>query len=63
MPTPPHPKTLAKIPALLTDISIFNSFYFGDVMQMRIENRTDLILEEMEILLSPSKLEKASPDL
>ena len=32
-------------------------------METRIENRIDLILEEMEILLSSNKLEKASPDL
>lgn len=32
-------------------------------METRIENRIDLILEEMEILLSSTKLEKASPDL
>lgn len=63
MPAPPHPKPVAKIPALLTAICVFSWFSFGGVMETRIENRIDLILEEMEILLSSNKLEKASPDL
>lgn len=32
-------------------------------METRIENRIALILEEVEILLSSNKLEKAPPDL
>lgn len=63
MPTPPCPKPLARIPALLTHMSVFSWFYFGEVAQTGIENRIGLILEEMEILLSSSELEKASPDL